>query len=159
MFDVSRAGGWSGAPPPGVPTPGSRPTANLTFSQSLGGLSQPSTPLDMKYVCVRDRCRCSGRTDACLCVCVQRVSGSRWTTSLEYRAGLESDKHAEPFSEPRSTTAATATSPAASAASSAATADESAPPAATAAANPTAAAATRRLCRQSEGLVLNGGLQ
>ncbi|KAA8893782.1 hypothetical protein FN846DRAFT_913661 [Sphaerosporella brunnea] len=36
------AGGWSGAPPPGVPTPGNR-----TFSQSVGGLSQPSTPLDI----------------------------------------------------------------------------------------------------------------
>ncbi|KAL7271903.1 nuclear-transcribed mRNA catabolic process, deadenylation-dependent decay [Rhizina undulata] len=37
--------GWQGGPPPGVPTPGSRPNSGLTFSQSLG--SQPNTPLDM----------------------------------------------------------------------------------------------------------------
>jgi len=48
------AGGWMGAPPPGVPTLGNRSATGLTFSQSVGGLSQPSTPLDMKSVRVFD---------------------------------------------------------------------------------------------------------
>ncbi|TGZ82585.1 hypothetical protein EX30DRAFT_339864 [Ascodesmis nigricans] len=42
---LASPGGWPPVPPPGVPTPGSRP--GLTFSQSVGGLTQPNTPLDM----------------------------------------------------------------------------------------------------------------
>ncbi|KAF8534311.1 hypothetical protein BDD12DRAFT_428294 [Trichophaea hybrida] len=42
-----KLGGWIGAPPPGVPTLANRSATGLTFSQSVGGLSQPSTPLDM----------------------------------------------------------------------------------------------------------------
>ncbi|KAI5785983.1 hypothetical protein FPQ18DRAFT_349959 [Pyronema domesticum] len=44
---MNRQGGWIGAPPPGVPSIPNRANSGLTFSQSVGGLTQPSTPLDM----------------------------------------------------------------------------------------------------------------